>query len=257
MMNLINSTKNSSWATDKRLIVLVCTYNEKANLPELFQRIDQCIPNVPILVVDDNSPDGTSDWVIEETKTRPQTYLITRTGKLGLGTAIRQGMQYAIEQEYEWILNLDADLSHDPAAMEKLLSKSEDNDLVIGSRYVTGGGLEGCSWKRILVSRCANAYAKFVVGWRVNDCSSAYRLYRVSELSKLNWAQIQGKGYGFLEEVLWHLIQQTKRWTEVGIVYTERKKGDSKISIKEALSTISSLHRVASLKRTLSRKPSK
>jgi hypothetical protein len=82
-------------------------------------------------------------------------------------------------------------------------------------------------------------------------------LYRVRELAKLNWQQIQGKGYGFLEEVLWHLIQQTKRWTEVGIVYTERKKGDSKISIKEALSTIASLHRVASLKRTSVNKPSK
>ncbi len=257
IMNLINSTMETSWAADKRLIVLVCTYNEKANLAELFQRIDQAIPNVPILVVDDNSPDGTSDWVAQESKSRPHTYLIKRSGKLGLGTAIRDGMQYAIEHGYEWVLNLDADLSHDPSAMLKLLSKSEDNDLVIGSRYVEGGGLEGCSWKRILVSRCANAYAKFVVGWRVNDCSSAYRLYRVSELTKLNWQQIQGKGYGFLEEILWHLIQQTKRWTEVGIVYTERKKGDSKISIKEALSTIASLHRVASLKRTTVNKPSK
>lgn len=249
-MNPINSKVDTSWATDKRLVVLVCTYNEKANLSELFQRIELAIPGVPILVVDDNSPDGTSNWVQEHAKLRPQTYLITRTGKLGLGTAIREGMQFAIEHGYQWILNLDADLSHDPAAMEKLLARSEDNDLVIGSRYVAGGGLEGCSWKRILVSRCANAYAKFVVGWRVNDCSSAYRLYRVSELAKLNWSQIQGKGYGFLEEILWHLTQQTKRWTEVGIVYTERQKGDSKISIKEALSTISSLHRVAGLKRT-------
>lgn len=256
-MTLMESTMDTEWALNKRLLVLVCTYNEKANLSELFQRIDQSIPNVPILVVDDNSPDGTSEWVGEHAKTRANTYLIKRSGKLGLGTAIREGMQYAIENGFEWILNLDADLSHDPSAMVKLLAKSDENDLVIGSRYVEGGGLEGCSWKRILVSRCANAYAKFVVGWSVNDCSSAYRLYRVSLLAKLNWEQIQGKGYGFLEEVLWHLLQKTKRWTEVGIVYTERKKGDSKISIKEALSTIASLHRVASLKRSRASNPSK
>lgn len=238
------------WVTDKKLLVLVCTFNEKANLPELFQRIDQAVPGVAILVVDDNSPDGTSAWVSEAAKARPNTFLISRAGKLGLGTAIREGMHYAMEHQFQWVLNLDADLSHDPAAIPKLLAQAENNDLVIGSRYVEGGGLEGCSWKRKLVSRCANAYARFVVGWKVNDCSSAYRLYRVASLQAIDWQQIQGKGYGFLEEVLWHLINKTNRWTEVGIVYTERKKGASKISLNEALSTVSSLHRVARLKRT-------
>lgn len=234
----------------ERLLVLVCTYNEKLNLPTLFDKLDAVLPGSDILVVDDNSPDGTSEWVKAKSESRPHTFLIHRSGKLGLGTAIRAGMRYAIENQYDWVLNLDADLSHDPAAIPRLLAQRPTHDLVIGSRYVDGGGLEGCSWKRIFVSRCANAYARWVVGWKVRDCSSAYRLYRVAALARLDWTSIHGKGYGFLEEILWHLIDQGNRWTEVGIVYTERQQGDSKISMKEALSTIDSLHRVARLRST-------
>jgi dolichol-phosphate mannosyltransferase len=134
--------------------------------------------------------------------------------------------------------------------MTKLLAEAEKHDLVIGSRYVEGGGLEGCSWKRVLVSRCANAYARLVVGWNVRDCSSAFRLYRVASLARLDWKAIHGKGYGFLEEVLWHLIHAGCRWTEVGIIYAERQKGNSKISLREAMSTVASLHRVARLRKT-------
>lgn len=234
----------------ERLLILVCTYNEKLNLPTLFEKLDATLPGVDVLVVDDNSPDGTAQWVESKAAIRANTFLIHRSGKLGLGTAIRAGMRYAIENKYDWVLNLDADLSHDPAAIPKLLGERTTHDLIIGSRYVSGGGLEGCSWKRIFVSRCANAYARWVVGWKVRDCSSAYRLYRVAALAQLDWTQIHGKGYGFLEEILWHLIDQGNRLKEVGIVYTERQRGNSKISIKEALSTIDSLHRVARLRST-------
>lgn len=243
----------TNWLSPKRLLVLVCTYNEKENLAELFARIDRVLPEVSILVVDDNSPDGTSDWVAAQSQIRPNVNLIRRSGKLGLGTAIRAGMEFGIEQGFEWVLNLDADLSHDPAAIENLLFKSTDNDLVIGSRYVHGGGFVNCSFKRIWVSKCANAYARLVIGWKVRDCSSAFRLYRVATLRRLPWKTIVGTGYGFLEEVLWHLINQGAAWTEVGIVYTEREKGVSKISIKEAISTIRSLHRVARLRKSESK----
>lgn len=247
MTSMINTVKLGHAARDG-LLVLVCTYNERQNLDALFSSIDSAVPNVHLLVVDDNSPDGTAQWVKEAAKRRPNTHLIQRPGKQGLGTAIRDGMQFAIEHEYAWVLNLDADMSHDPTAIPKLLAESKEHDLVIGSRYIEGGGLAGCSWKRKLVSRTANAYARWIVGWSVRDCSSAYRLYRVASLKKLDWNAIQGKGYGFLEEILWHLIYQKARWTEVGIVYTERQKGSSKISVREAMSTLSSLHRVARLK---------
>lgn len=231
------------------LLVLVCTYNERANLPSLFERINAFVPNAHILVVDDNSPDGTSEWVEEYQRSHSSVLLNRRSGKLGLGTAIREGMHYAIENGYEWLLNLDADLSHDPKSIPDLLAKQLQSDVVIGSRYVSGGGMVGCSWRRVFVSKCANNYARWLIGWTVHDCSSAFRLYRVAKLKTLNLDGLKGVGYGFLEEVLWHLLNQGARLSEVGIIYSERREGKSKISIKEAWSTITSLHSVASLQR--------
>jgi dolichol-phosphate mannosyltransferase len=230
------------------LLLLICTYNERGNLPSLFEQIESVIPNAKILVVDDNSPDGTSDWVVAYQEVHPCVSLIRRTSKLGLGTAIREGMQFAIEHGYDWVLNMDADLSHSPLAILQLLQQTDDNDVVIGSRYVPGGAMEGCSWRRVFVSKCANAYARSRIGWAVRDCSSAFRLYRVALLKKISLNDLQGTGYGFLEEVLWHLLSIGSRWTEVGIVYTERRTGKSKISLREAWSTIKSIHHVARLK---------
>ena len=238
--------------TEKRpasLLVLVCTYNERGNLATLFERMEAVVPSANILVVDDNSPDGTSDWVEEHMRAHPNVALIRRSGKLGLGTAIRQGMEFAIQNDFEWLLNLDADLSHDPESIPDLLRVREQCDLVIGSRYVPGGGMAGCSWRRIFVSKCANMYARFAIGWSVHDCSSAFRLYRIANLRQIRLGDLIGTGYGFLEEVLWHLLNSGARLTEVGIVYTERQEGKSKISIKEALSTLSSIHRIVWLQR--------
>ena len=231
------------------LLILVCTYNERDNLPTLFEQIEASVPDAKILVVDDNSPDGTSNWVEQQMKLKPSISLIRRGGKLGLGTAIRVGMEFAMNHGYEWLLNLDGDLSHSPSSIPVLLAQKDNTDIVIGSRYVEGGGMEGCSWRRVFVSKCANAYARRIIGWSVRDCSSAFRLYRVSCLRALKLNELRGTGYGFLEEVLWHLIDEGARLREVGIVYTERLEGKSKISIKEALSTIASIHRVARLQR--------
>ena len=231
------------------LLILVCTYNERDNLPTLFEQIEASVPNAKILVVDDNSPDGTSDWVEQQRKLKPSISLIRRSGKLGLGTAIRAGMEFAMDHGYQWLLNLDGDLSHSPSSIPALLVQKDNSDVVIGSRYVEGGGMEGCSWRRVFVSKCANAYARRIIGLSVRDCSSAFRLYRVNCLRALKLNELRGTGYGFLEEVLWHLIDEGARLREVGIVYTERLEGKSKISIKEALSTIASIHRVARLQR--------
>ena len=231
------------------LLILVCTYNERDNLPTLFEQIQAHVPNAKILVVDDNSPDGTSDWVAEQIKLNPSIALIRRSGKLGLGSAILAGMEFAIQNGFEWLLNLDADLSHSPSAIPALLARREESDIVIGSRYVEGGGMSGCSWRRVFVSKCANAYARRTIGWSVRDCSSAFRLYRVSTLKSLRREELRNPGYGFLEEVLWHLIAQGARLNEVGIVYTERREGKSKISIKEALSAINAIHSVAKLQK--------
>jgi dolichol-phosphate mannosyltransferase len=234
----------------ERLLILICTYNEVANLPSLFERILDAIPAAHLLVVDDNSPDGTSQWVASYQENHPNVHLIQRSGKQGLGTAIRAGMQYAIDNGYAWLLNLDGDLSHDPKSIPALLALAPQSDIVIGSRYVEGGGMVGCSWRRVFVSKCANAYARMLIGWTVHDCSSAFRLYRVARLKELDMSQLKGTGYGFLEEVLWHLLHRGARLNEVGIVYCERREGKSKISIKEAISTMQSIHAVARLQRS-------
>lgn len=233
----------------KPVLVLVCTYNERDNLPKLFDQIFAVLPDAEILVVDDGSPDGTSAWVREQQSSNARIHLLDRGGKLGLGTAIRDGMRFAIQRDFEWLINLDGDLSHDPAAIPSLLAFRDRSDLVIGSRYVSGGRLSGCSWRRILVSRTANVLARWIVGWKIRDCSSAYRLYRVRSLETIPIDTIQAKGYGFLEEILALLMRSGARIEEVPIIYTERLRGASKLSIREAFSTLGALIRVRKLAR--------
>ena len=222
-------------------LILVCTYNERENIPRLFKAIRDVCPEFHILIVDDNSPDGTADWVRQQMQIDPSVHLIERSGKLGLGTAIRTGMQFAIDHGYQWLINLDGDLSHDPAVIPELLSKQNQYDLVIGSRYVQGGGLEGCSWRRIAVSRFANQLARWMIGWSIQDCSSAYRLYRVDRLKQIGLSNLKESGYGFLEEILAVLIKNGAKVTEVPIIYQERQLGKSKISIQEARSAFNAL----------------
>lgn len=227
-----------------KTLILICTYNERSNLPPLIDAIRKESPS-PILVIDDGSPDGTGDWAKEASATIPNLQVVVRSGKLGLGTAILHGLKYAIEHQYEWLLNLDADFSHDPRDIPKLLgARGEDTQLIIGSRYVEGGGLRNCSWKRILVSRTANFYARLLLRWRISDCSSAFRCYRIATLKEVPLEQIQCQGYGFLEEVLWWILQTKGKTIEVPILYTEREMGESKISMKEAFGTLATLHRL-------------
>lgn len=232
-----------------RLLVLVCTYNERETLPQLTEQIQSVLPHADLLVVDDNSPDGTADWVRQRQLQDPHVQLMERSGKLGLGSAIREGMLYAIANDYTWIINLDGDLSHDPVAMTAMVAARDSCDLVIGSRYVPGGGLVGCSWRRIWVSRCANSLARWIVGWSISDCSSAYRMYRVDCLKAIPLRALKEKGYGFLEEILAHLIHEGAKIVEIPIVYTERRLGQSKISPREGYSALSALLRCGKILR--------
>ncbi len=220
--------------------------------------------------MDDASPDGTAEAVqgaIETNEYGDQLKLHVRAGKLGLGSAIRDGLHFAMKHGYELVVNLDADFSHDPAAIPQLLAamnalpENADVDrvrLVIGSRYVQHGGLVNCSWKRKLVSKAANAYARWLLNWKIKDCSSAYRCYRVASLRPLPWDKIECTGYGFLEEILWHILhwndkRESKhqaanpRVVEIPIIYTERALGSSKISLAEATGTLEVLHKLRRL----------
>jgi dolichol-phosphate mannosyltransferase len=246
---------------EPRLLVLICTYNERENLPQLIARLREVLPWAELLVVDDQSPDGTGEWVSQQLVSSPWLKLVQRPGKLGLGSAIRQGLQYAVDNDYEWVLNIDADLSHEPetaidlwnlacAPSRTAVSSREARDaapidLVIGSRYVSGGSLVGCSWKRKLVSRAANLATRTLLGIRISDCSSAFRLYRVASLAKLDLRELRCNGYGFLEEILLAILRGGGRVEEVPIRYVERQQGTSKIAWHEAADGLATLCRLA------------
>ena len=229
-----------------RVLILVCSFNEAGNLPTLFEQLRLHSPTADVLLIDDGSDDGTHEWLRGNQQGWPWLTVINRGNKQGLGTAIRDGLLYAIEQDYELCINLDADLSHDPVELPKLLQAAQAGaDLVIGSRYVSGGGFADCSWRRIWVSKTVNALARKLIGWPIRDCSSAYRCYRIAAIEDLQLSQINNASYGFLEEVLHRLWRPDAKIVEVPIVYTERQHGHSKISFREARLTLATLLKLA------------
>ena len=202
--------------TDKTLVT-VATYNEMENLPRLVEEILRYAPQADILVIDDNSPDGTGGWCDRRRADEPRIACLHRSGKLGLGTAIIAGMKYAIERGYRYVLNMDADFSHQPKYLPALLAGMEPPDgppvdVMIGSRYVPGGGIEGWPLKRQLMSRAVNLYARLLLGLRPKDCSGAFRCYRTAVLAKLDFDAVRSRGYSFQEEILWRLKRLGAGW---------------------------------------------
>jgi len=233
-----------------KTLVVIATYNERENLPELVGEIFQAVPEATVLVVDDNSPDGTGDWCDEAAARDPRLVCLHRAGKQGLGTAILAGLRYAIDHDFARVATLDADFSHHPRYLPRLLdgvSGDELNgraDVMIGSRYVAGGGIEGWPLRRRLMSRGVNLVARAALGLRVRDCSGGYRCYRVAALKRLDLAAISARGYAMLEEILWHLKENGARLAETPIVFTDRRRGHSKIDAREALAALWTLLRL-------------
>jgi dolichol-phosphate mannosyltransferase len=223
-------------STPETTLVTLATYNELANLPRLVAEIFRYAPDVDLLVVDDNSPDGTGRWCDEEAARDPRVRCIHRAGKLGLGTATVEAMQYAIRHGYTYMLNLDADFSHPPKYIPDLRAGVVKHgvDVMIGSRYVPGGGIEGWPAHRHWMSRAANFTARRLLGLATRDSSGSFRCYRVASLAKLDFNAIISHGYSFLEEVLWRMKRQGCRFAETPIIFVERQAGYSKINRAEA-----------------------
>jgi dolichol-phosphate mannosyltransferase len=225
----------------KPTLVCVATYNEMGNLPRLVDEIEQALPNSDLLVVDDNSPDGTGAWCDERAKSDPRLLCLHRAGKLGLGTATIAAMQYAIEHGYQYLANLDADFSHPPKLLPELVAGMEGSaaspgaDVMIGSRYCRGGRIEGWPLKRHLMSRAINLYSRWGLWLQPHDCSGAYRCYRVSKLAQIDFDGIVSKGYSFQEEILWRLKRVGCRFGELPITFADREAGSSKINAGESL----------------------
>lgn len=231
-------------------LVVIATYNEIENLPELTDEVFRYAPDVDLLVVDDNSPDGTGRWCDQRAAEDDRVRVIHRSGKLGLGSATIAGMGYAIEHGYAYVLIMDADFSHHPryipgirAGMDGVDDKSPV-DVMIGSRYVKGGGVQGWPLGRRLMSRAINAYARCLLGLKIRDCSGAFRCFRTEVLRQVDFDRIRSTGYSFLEEILWHLKRVGARFGETPIVFVDRRQGQSKINMGEALAALWAIFRL-------------
>lgn len=225
-----------------RTLVVVATYNEIENVARLVEQILAAAPDVDILVIDDNSPDGTGDWCDQHARQEPRLRCLHRPGKLGLGTATLAGFQAAIDQGYDFVLTMDADFSHDPGylpAIRACMAKGKAaTDVAIGSRYVPGGGIQGWPLHRRLMSRLVNTYARMLLGLPVKDCSGAFRCYRCETLKQIDFAQVRSRGYSYLEEILWLLKRRRARFDEVPIVFVDRVLGQTKINWREAVTAV-------------------
>jgi dolichol-phosphate mannosyltransferase len=231
-----------SFHADKTL-VMTATYNEIENLPRLVDEVLATVPQVDFLVVDDNSPDGTGCWCDERALLERRLHCLHRTGKLGLGTAIVAGMKYAIERGYRHVLNMDADFSHHPRYLPAMIGGMDPvggppQDVMIGSRYVPGGGTANWPLRRRLMSRAVNVYARWMLWLRAKDCSGGYRCYRVETLKRLDLDAIRSRGYSFQEEILWMLRRAGARIGETPIIFADREQGQSKINGREAVNAM-------------------
>ncbi len=219
----------------QRLLVTLCTYNERDNVAALIPEIWRYAPHADILVIDDHSPDGTGaladEWAVRE----PRVRVLHRPGKLGLGTAMLTGFHYAFEHGYEFLVNLDADFSHPPRFIPALLALMDRADVAIGSRYVVGGGVVGWGLRRHFMSRAINCYARTLLRLKTRDNSGSYRCYRLEKLKEIDFSRFLSRGYAFQEEILYRCRRIGCRFAETPIVFEERRYGSSKINLKESL----------------------
>ena len=214
-----------------RTLVITPTYVEAENIDEFLRRTRAALPSADILVVDDNSPDGTADIAEAAAAELGGIDVLRRPVKQGLGSAYRAGFAIGLEKGYEALVQIDADLSHDPAVLPDLLRALESGaDLAIGSRYVSGGEIPHWPWFRRALSRYGNLYAAFVLGTGVKDATSGYRAYRADTLKSIDYATTRSKGYGFQIETEYRVHSWDGRITEVPIVFTDRVRGYSKMS---------------------------
>lgn len=228
----------SAASSSPRLLISLCTYNELENLPLLIPEVLAQLPWAEILVVDDNSPDGTGALADDIAAKDPRVHVLHRTGKLGLGTAILAGFRYAIEHNYDFVLNMDADFSHHPRHLPALVALMDRCDVAIGSRYVPGGKAVGWSLKRHFMSRSINLYARWLLWLKTRDNSGSYRCYRVSKLRELDLNLVRARGYAFQEEILYRCRRVGCRFEETPIVFEDRRLGLSKINYKETLAAL-------------------
>ena len=225
-----------------RPLVVIPTYNESENIERMLRRIHECLPGAGVLVVDDGSPDGTAAIVKKVAAELPDIMCSSGPPSPGSGNAYRAGFAWGLERGYDACVEIDADFSHDPAALPTLVAPlSEGFDVVIGSRYVEGGSIPNWAWHRHLLSRGGNIYASGVLGLGVSDSTAGYRCYSAGILRRLDLDRIRAEGYGFQIEMTYRARQYGAAITEVPIKFVDREAGESKMSsfiVVEALGLV-------------------
>ncbi len=212
-------------------LIVVPTYNERDNVHGIADQLLAALPGTDILFVDDNSPDGTGDLLDEIAKAQPRLHVMHRAGKLGLGTAYVEGFTWGLERGYEYLFEMDADGSHDPSYLPTMLALAEDGaDVVIGSRYVPGGGTANWGLGRRVLSKGGSLYARSVLGVDVRDLTAGFMCWRRSALETIELATVTSNGYSFQIEMKYRALQKGLRLVETPIVFVDRRVGQSKMS---------------------------
>ena len=244
-----------------RVLVCIPTYNERENLLRVVERVRAAVPAADVLVLDDNSPDGTGQVADELVAADPQVHVLHRPGKQGLGNAYLAGFAWALERGYGAIVEMDADGSHQPEQLPTLLAALPDADLVIGARWVRGGSVVNWPLHRKALSVGANLYTRALLGMPVHDATAGYRVYRASALQTVGLDHVASQGYCFQVDLTQRAVRLGLRVVEVPITFVEREIGDSKMSgdiMRESLQRITSwglAYRAAQVRRLGRREP--
>ncbi|WP_018680857.1 polyprenol monophosphomannose synthase [Actinokineospora enzanensis] len=212
------------------VLVVIPTYNERENLEPIVTRLHAALPTAHVLVVDDGSPDGTGDLADKLAASDDRVNVLHRTEKAGLGAAYIAGFGWALERDYAVVVEMDADGSHAPEDLPRMLDALGDADLVLGSRYVPGGKVVNWPWHRQFISRGGNVYARLALGAKPRDITGGFRAFRRAVLEKLKLHTVASQGYCFQIDLAWRTIEAGFTVVEVPITFTERERGESKMS---------------------------
>ena len=244
-----------------RVAVLIPTYNERDNIVPIVTRVRTAVPSVDVVVLDDNSPDGTGALADELAAADPQVHVLHRTEKAGLGAAYLHGFRWALQRGYDAVVEMDADGSHQPEHLAELLAAAQDADLVIGSRWVPGGAVVNWPAHRKALSLGANFYTRVLLGMPVHDATAGYRVYRAATLEAIGLGEVASQGYCFQVDLTQRTVRSGLEVVEVPITFVERERGESKMSgdvMSEALKRITTWgigHRVGQVRDAVRREP--
>lgn len=254
-----DATPPSDAVDNPRVVVIIPTFNESENLPLILDRLLSSVPDVHVLVVDDSSPDGTGEIADKRAAEDSRVQVLHRTSKAGLGAAYIAGFRWALDAEYDVIVEMDADGSHAPEQLPRLLAALDHADLVLGSRWVPGGKVVNWPKSREFLSRGGNLYTRIALGIDLHDATGGYRAYRRQVLQTIEMSGVASQGYCFQVDLAWRAVQAGFRVAEVPITFAERERGESKMSgniVREALIRVTEWgaeHRAAQVRSLLQR----